>query len=35
MEDDDDKLSEISGMSDLSGKNWKPNMSGRLSWLHR
>ncbi len=35
VQEDDDNLSEMSGLSDLSGKNWKPNMSGRLSWLHR
>jgi len=31
MEDDEDSLS---GLSDLSGQDWKPDMSSKLSWLH-
>ena len=31
VEDDDDSLS---GLSDLSGQDWKPDMSSKLSWLH-
>ena len=26
---------ELSDMSEESGKDWKPEMSGKLSWLHR
>ena len=29
-EDDD-----LSSMSEESGKDWKPEMSGKLAWLHR
>ena len=32
---DDDDLSELSGLSDMSGQDWKPNMTGKLAWLHR
>lgn len=31
VEDDDDSLS---GFSDLSGQDWKPDMSSKLTWLH-
>ena len=31
QEDDDDSLS---GLSDMSGHEWKPDMSSKLSWLH-
>eukprot|EP00088_Acartia_fossae_P063992 TRINITY_DN7849_c0_g1_i11.p1 TRINITY_DN7849_c0_g1~~TRINITY_DN7849_c0_g1_i11.p1 ORF type:complete len:645 (-),score=148.26 TRINITY_DN7849_c0_g1_i11:618-2552(-) len=34
-DDDDDNVSIISGMSDMSGKGWKPDMSGELGWLAR
>ena len=30
-DDDDDSLS---GLSDMSGQDWKPDMSSKLSWLH-
>merc|ERR1711936_128456 len=33
-EDDDDRLSNISGLSDLSGSDWKP-MAGPFSWDQR
>jgi len=31
----DDDLSSLSGLSDMSGQEWKPNMTGKLAWLHR
>jgi len=34
-EDRDDDLSSLSGLSDMSGQEWKPDMSGKLAWLHR
>jgi len=31
-----DDLSSLSGLSDMSGQEWKPNnMTGKLAWLHR
>lgn len=33
-DDDDDRLSSISGLSDLSGRDWKP-MAGPFSWVQR
>ena len=33
-EDDDDRLSDISGLSELSGSDWKP-MAGPFSWVQR
>ena len=33
-EDDDDNLSNISGLSDMSGSDWKP-MAGPYSWVQR
>ena len=30
VEDDDS----LSGLSDMSGQEWKPDMSSKLSWLH-
>ena len=33
-EDEDDRLSNISGLSDLSGSDWKP-MAGPFSWVQR
>lgn len=33
--EDRDDLSSLSGLSDMSGQEWKPNMSGKLAWLHR
>ena len=30
-DDDDDSLS---GLSDMSGQDWKPDMSSKLTWLH-
>jgi len=30
-----DDLSSLSGFSDMSGHEWKPNMTGKLAWLHR
>lgn len=32
-DDNDDNLSTISGMSDLSGADWKPD-AGPISWVH-
>eukprot|EP00092_Neocalanus_flemingeri_P035988 GFUD01039186.1.p1 GENE.GFUD01039186.1~~GFUD01039186.1.p1 ORF type:complete len:660 (-),score=191.77 GFUD01039186.1:211-2190(-) len=32
---DRDDLSSLSGLSDMSGQEWKPDMSGKLAWLHR
>jgi len=34
-DEDKDDLSSLSGLSDMSGQEWKPNMSGKLAWLHR
>jgi len=34
-EDDLDDLSSLGGLSDMSGHDWKPNMTGKLAWLHR
>jgi len=34
-EDRDDDLFSLSGLSDMSGQEWKPDMSGKLAWLHR
>jgi len=31
----DDDLSSLSGLSDMSGQEWKPDMTGKLAWLHR
>jgi len=33
--EDRDDLSSLSGLSDMSGQEWKPDMSGKLAWLHR
>ena len=33
--EDGDDLSSLSGLSDMSGQEWKPDMSGKLAWLHR
>jgi len=30
-----DDLSSLSGFSDMSGQEWKPNMTGKLAWLHK
>ena len=32
-DDDDDNLSTISGLSDLSGADWKPSGAGPFSWV--
>jgi len=34
-EAEEDNVSVISGLSDLSGKDWKPNMKGKVGWLAR
>jgi len=34
-EDDDDNISILSGISDMSGKGWKPDCTGELAWLAR
>ena len=31
----DEDLSSLSGLSDMSGQEWKPDMTGKLAWLHR
>ena len=33
-EDEDDRLSNISGLSEMSGSDWKP-MAGPFSWVQR
>lgn len=36
--DDDsgeDDMSSLSGLSDMSGQDWKPDMSGKLAWLNK
>ncbi len=33
--DDDDKTSELSGVSDLSGTEWKSGVAGPFSWIQR
>ena len=32
-DEDDDNLSTISGLSDLSGADWKPHGTGPFSWV--
>lgn len=32
--DQDDDEDSLSGLSDMSGHEWKPDMSSKLSWLH-
>jgi len=33
--EDRDDLSSLSGLSDMSGQDWKPDMSSKLAWVHR
>ena len=33
--EDGDDLFSLSGLSDMSGQEWKPDMTGKLAWLHK